>query len=88
MRLRFDGCLCLLGAVFLDDFEGEVLEFGDQGAEFLRVVEQGLVFGQLVRRSAGGWRFSRRFLRVHSAVGAVQPGRVGVAAAVRLCPQA
>ena len=50
----------------LDDFEGEVLEFGDQGAEFLRVVEQRLVIGQL-------FAVSRRvmvlppILRVHSA---------------------
>src|SRR5208337_2508072 len=35
-----------LGAAGLDDFKGEVLEFAEQGAEFLRVVEQGLVFGE------------------------------------------
>ena len=29
-----------LVAGFLDDLEGEVLEFGEQGAEFLRVVEE------------------------------------------------
>ena len=39
--------LRLLAAVCLDDFEGEVLEFGEQGAELLRVVEQGLVLGEL-----------------------------------------
>src|SRR6266566_4258990 len=41
------GGLRLLAAVCLDDFEGEVVEFGEQGAEFLRVVEQGLVLGEL-----------------------------------------
>ena len=34
-------------AACLDDLEGEVLEFGEQGVEFLCVVEQGLVFGEL-----------------------------------------
>jgi len=29
----------LLGAVCFDDLYGEVLEFGEQGAEFLRVIE-------------------------------------------------
>ena len=36
-----------LGGAFLDDLQGEVLELVEQGAEFLRVVEQGLVFGEL-----------------------------------------
>ncbi len=42
--------LWLLSAVFLDDLQGEVLELGEQGAEFSGVVEQRLVFGEL----AGG----------------------------------
>jgi len=36
-----------LGGAFLDDLQGEVLEFGEQGAEFPGVVEQGLVLGEL-----------------------------------------
>ena len=36
-----------LAAGWLDDLQGEVLELGEQAAEFLRVVEQGLVFGEL-----------------------------------------
>jgi hypothetical protein len=47
-RFRVPGCR-LPG-----DLHGEVLEFGDQGAEFLRVVEQGLVFGELVRGEVPG----------------------------------
>ena len=43
---RFCGCYGSVAA-FLDDLQGEVLELGEQGAEFLRVVEQGLVFGEL-----------------------------------------
>ena len=35
------------GAGFLDDLQGEVLELGEQGAEFPGVVEQGLVLGEL-----------------------------------------
>jgi hypothetical protein len=35
------------GAAFGGDLQCEVLEFGEQGAEFLRVVEQGLVLGEL-----------------------------------------
>jgi hypothetical protein len=37
-------CLRLLAAVCLDDVEGEILQFAEQGAEFPRVVEQWLVF--------------------------------------------
>jgi len=39
-----------LAAVRLDDLQGEVLELAEQGADILRVVEQGLVLGEL----AGG----------------------------------
>ena len=37
-------CSRLLAAACLDDFEGEILQFAEQGAEFPRVVEQWLVF--------------------------------------------
>jgi hypothetical protein len=46
--------LRFLSAVWLDDLEGEVLELVDEGAEFLRVVEQGLVFGELGGGEAAG----------------------------------
>jgi hypothetical protein len=72
-----------VSAVGFDDLQGEVLQFAEQGAELLRVVEQGLVFGEL----AGG-EPSGDGLAVDLAgpfgVGSVKPGRVGVAAAARL----
>jgi hypothetical protein len=36
----------LPGAFCLDDLKGEVLQFGEKGAEFLRAVEPRLVFGK------------------------------------------
>ena len=38
----------------VDDVQGEVLEFGEQGAEFAGVVEQGLVVGELGGGEASG----------------------------------
>src|ERR1700722_2074388 len=71
------------GGLCVDDVQGEVLEFGEQGAEFAGVVEQGLVAGEL-----GGGEAAGDGLAVDLAgpfgVGAVQAGRVGVAAAVLL----
>src|SRR5207245_6949712 len=72
-----------LAAVCLDDFEGEVLEFGEQGAEFLRVVEQRLVFGELGGGEPAGDGLAGD-LAGPFGIGPVQPGRVGVAAAARL----
>jgi hypothetical protein len=54
----------LAGVGFPGDLQGEVLELGEQGAEFLRVLEQGLVLCEL----AGGWVLVLpAILRVHSA---------------------
>ena len=81
MSLRFRALL--LEAVCLDDLEGEVLELVDQRAEFLRVVEQGLVFGELARGEPSGHGLAAD-LAGPFCIRAVQPGRVGAAAAVRL----
>ena len=72
------------GRVVLDDLQGEVLEFGEQGADFLRVVEQGLPVGELGRGEPAGDGLAAD-LAGPFGVGAVQPGRVGVAAAVCAC---
>ena len=72
-----------MGAFFLDDFEGEVLKLAEQGAEFLCVVEQGLVFGELGRGEPPG-HGPAADLAGPFGVGAVQAGRIGVAAAVLL----
>src|SRR6516162_11058086 len=70
-------------AVCVDDLEGEVLEFAEQGAEFLRVVEQRLVFGEFGGGEPAGDGLAGD-LAGPFGVGAVQPGRVGVAAAAWL----
>src|SRR6516165_11775179 len=70
-------------AVCVDDLEGEVLEFAEQGAEFLRVVEQRLVFGEFGGGEPAGDGLAGD-LAGPFGVGAVQPWRVGVAAAAGL----
>src|SRR5512135_1640441 len=68
--------------VVLGDGEAEFLEFGDELAQAAVVVEPGAVVGGLVvGQDAGGGLAV--FLAGPLVVGAVQPGRVGVAAAVR-----
>jgi hypothetical protein len=65
----------------LDDLEGEVLEFGEQRPDFLRVVEQLLPGDELVRGEAAGDGLPAD-LAGPFGVGTVQTGRVGAAAAV------
>jgi hypothetical protein len=67
----------------LDDLEGEVLEFGEQRPDSLRVVEQGLPGGELGGGEPAGDGLAADFAGPFG-VGAVQGGRVGVAAAVGL----
>ena len=64
--------------------EAEGLEFGEQVAEAALVVEPGLVVGELVVGEQPGDGLAGDFAGP-LVVGAVQPGRVGVAAAVRAC---
>jgi hypothetical protein len=68
----------LPGAACLDDLEGEVLEFGEQYAEFLRVVEQRLVLGQLGGGEPAGDGLAAD-LAGPFGVGAVEAGRGGSA---------
>src|SRR5690349_17829339 len=82
-RLRFGGRWRLAGTACFDDLQGEVLQFAEQGAEFLRVVEQGLVFGELAGGEPSGNGFAAD-LAGPFGVGPVQAGRVCVAAAARL----
>src|SRR2546429_8662055 len=65
--------LGLGGAAFLDDLQGEVLELGEQGAEFLRIVEQGLVLGELGGRQPAGGGLAADLAGPFS-VGGVEPG--------------
>src|ERR1700722_11979819 len=71
------------GRVCLDDVQGEVLELAEQGAEFAGVVEQRLVLGELSLGEAAGDGLAGD-LAGPFGVGAVEAGRAGVAAAVRL----
>ena len=74
--------LAVPAGVGFGDGEAEVLEFGDELAQAAVVVEPGAVVGELVvGQDAGGGLAV--FLAGPLVVGAVQPGRVGVAAAVR-----
>src|SRR5437764_12776542 len=74
--------LAVPAGVGFGDGEAEFLEFGDELAEPAVVVEPGGVVGELVvGEDAGGG--PAVFLAGPLVVGAVQPGRVGVAAAVR-----
>ena len=76
------GWLAVPAGVGFGDGEAEFLEFGDELAEAAVVVEPGAVVGELVvGQDAGGGLAV--FLAGPLVVGAVQPGRVGVAAAVR-----
>jgi hypothetical protein len=75
--------LGLPAVVCLDDLESEVLQLGEQGAEFFRVVEQGLVFGEFGRDELAGDGLAGD-LAGPFGVRAVQAGRVGVAAAAGL----
>jgi hypothetical protein len=68
------------GVVF-GDGEAEFLEFGDELAESLVVVEPGLVVGELVVGEDAGGGFAV-FLAGPLVVGAVELRGVGVAAAV------
>src|SRR5260370_37154687 len=77
------GCLAVPAGVGVGDVEAEGLEVGDERAQAAVVVEPGLVVGELVvGQDAGGGLAV--FLAGPLVVGAVQPGRVGVAAAVRV----
>src|SRR5215813_1424122 len=67
----------------LDDGEGEFLEFGEQGAEFFGVVEQGLPGGELFGGEPAGDGFAADFAGPFG-VGAVPGGGAGVAAAAGL----
>src|SRR6266567_8937471 len=79
-RLRREVWLAVPAGVGFGDVEAEGFEFGDQFAEAAVVVEPGAVVGELVvGRDAGGGLAV--FLAGPLVVGAVQPGRVGAAAA-------
>src|SRR5437868_2253099 len=70
---RRSGCgLRLAGAAWLDDLEGEVLEFGEQRPEFLRVVEQRLPGGEFGVGEPAGDGLAADFAGPFG-VGAVQP---------------
>src|SRR5689334_9154885 len=73
--------LAVPAGVGLGDGEAEGFEFGDELAQAAVVVEPGAVVGELlIGQDAGGGLAV--FLAGPLVVGAVQPGRVGVAAAV------
>src|SRR5215831_8390372 len=71
------------GFAGLDDGEGEFLEFGEQRAEFFGVVEQWLPGGELLGGEPAGDGLAADFAGPFG-VGAVQLGRVGMAAAASL----
>ena len=74
--------LAVPAGVCFGDGEAEFLQLGDELAEPAVVVEPGLVVSELVvGQDAGGGLAV--FLAGPLVVGAVAPGRVGVAAAVR-----
>ena len=76
--------LAVPAGVGLGDGEAEFLEFGDELAQAAVVVEPGAVVGELVvGQDAGGGLAV--FLAGPLVVGAVQPGRADMAAAVRPC---
>ena len=74
--------LALPAGVVVGDLLAEGFEFGDEVAEAALVVEPGLVVGELVVGQDPGDGFAGDFAGP-LVVGAVQLGRVGVAAAVR-----
>ena len=61
------------GLAGLGDGEGEFLELGEQGAHFLRVVEQGLPVGEFGLGEPAGDRLAV-YLAGPFGVGAVQAG--------------
>src|SRR5215471_14308685 len=71
------------GFAGLDDGEGEVLEFGEQRAEFFGVVEQWLPGGELFGGEPAGDGLAADFAGPFG-VGAVPGGGAGVAAAAGL----
>src|SRR5690349_15159509 len=74
--------LAVPAGVGFGDGEAECLELGDELAQAAVVVEPGAVVGELIiRQDPGGG--PAVLLAGPLVVGAVQPGRVGVAAAVR-----
>jgi hypothetical protein len=68
--------------VGVGDVQAECFEFGQEGPEAALVVEPGLVVGELVVGEQPGDGFAGDFAGP-LVVGAVQGGRVGMAAAVR-----
>src|SRR5580692_10818866 len=77
------GRLAVPAGVGFGDGEAEFFEFGDELAQAAVVVEPGLVVGELVvGQDAGGG--PAVFLAGPLVVGAVEAGRVGPAAAVRV----
>src|SRR5437867_1503658 len=79
-RSRPAAWLAVPAGVGLGDGEAEFLEFGDELAQPAVVVEPGAVVGELlIGQDAGGGLAV--FLAGPLVVGAVQPGRVGAAAA-------
>ena len=81
-RLRPAAWLAVPAGVGLGDGQAEFFEFGDELAQAAVVVEPGLVVGELLAGQDAGGGLAV-FLAGPLVVGAVQPGRVGVAAAVR-----
>jgi hypothetical protein len=69
------GVSWLLAAAGCDDLQGEVLQFGEQGAEFLCVVEQRLVFVEFSWCESPGDGLAGDFSGPFG-IRAVQPGRL------------
>src|SRR6266487_889220 len=81
-RLRREVWLAVPAGVGFGDVEAEGFEFGGELAEPAVVVEPGAVVGELLLGQDAGGGLAV-FLAGPLVVGAVQAGRVGVAAAVR-----
>ena len=80
---RFALLVRVAGGAVLDDLEGELLQLGEQVAQFPGVVEQGLPGGELLGGEPPG-DGPAADLAGPLGVGAVQPRRGGVAAAAGL----
>src|SRR6266705_561140 len=78
------GCSAVPAGVGFGDGEAEGFEFGDELAQAAVVVEPGAVVGELVACQDAGGGLAAVFLAGTLVVGAVAPGRVGVAAAARV----